>query len=98
MYVGKVKPTMKDKTKDGKKFYDQWLVLEDEGFNHGSVLDMYCACLGGGDGGCKHVAAALYSLDVLLKYKKEEDSITSKPCQSTLHAICLWGVTRVHAK
>ena len=80
VYVGKVKPTMKDKTKDGKEFYDLWFVLEGKGSNRGSVLDAYCACLGGRDGGCKHVAAALYSLDDLLN-TKGEDSTTSKPCQ-----------------
>jgi hypothetical protein len=32
----------------------------------GSILAAYCVCLGGRDGGSKHVAAALYSLDNLL--------------------------------
>ena len=80
VYVGKVKPTMKEKTKDGKEFYDLWFVLEGKGSNRGSVLDAYCGCLGVRDGGCKHVAAALYSLDDLLN-TKGEDSVTSKACQ-----------------
>lgn len=66
MYVGKVKPTMKEKTKNGKEFYHSWFVLEGKGPNRGSVIDAYCVCLEGRDGGCKHVAAALYSLDDLL--------------------------------
>ncbi len=80
VYVGKVKPTMKEKTKDGKDFYDLWFILEGKGSNRGSVLDAYRCCLGGRDGGCKHVAAALYSLDDLLN-TKGEDSVTSKECQ-----------------
>ena len=80
VYVGKVKPTMKEKTKDGKDFYDSWFILEGKGSNRGSVLDAYCGCLGGRDGGYKHVAAALYSLDDLLN-AKGEDSVTSKECQ-----------------
>ena len=72
---------MKDKTKDGKEFYNLWFVLEGKGSNRGSVLDSYCVCLGGSDGSCKHVGASLYySLDDLLN-SKGEDSITSKPCQ-----------------
>ena len=80
VYVSKVKPTMKEKTKDGKEFYDSWFVLEGKGPNRGSVINAYCVCLGGRDGGCKHVAAALCSLDDLLNTKGEE-SVTSKPCQ-----------------
>ena len=80
VYVNKVQPAMKDKTKDDKEFHNLWFVLEGKGSNRGSILDAYCACLGGRDGGCKHVAAALYSLDDLLN-TKGEDSITSKPSQ-----------------
>ncbi|CAB4026130.1 Carboxypeptidase D [Paramuricea clavata] len=47
-----------------------------------SVLDAFCVCLGGRDGACKHVAAAMYSHDALLN-TKGEDSVTSKPCKWT---------------
>lgn len=79
VYVGKVKPAMRDKTKDGKQFYDLWFVLEGKGASRGSVVDAYCECLGGRDGGCKHIAAALYSLENLLNSRGEE-SVTSGPC------------------
>ena len=80
IYVSKVKPAMKEKTKDAREFYDLWFVLEGKGPNRGSVLGAYCGCLGGRDGGCKHVAAALYSLDNLLNTEGNK-SVTSGPCQ-----------------
>ena len=82
VYVSKVKPTMKEKTKEGKEYYDSWFLLDGKGQNRGSVLDAFCVCLGGRDGACKHVAAAMYSLDALLN-TKGEDSVTSKPCKWT---------------
>ena len=78
-YVGQVKPAIKDKTKDGKSFYNLWFILEGKGVNRGSVVDAYCLCLGGRDGGCKHIAAALYSLEELLN-SRGEDSVKSGPC------------------
>ena len=80
VFVGKVKPAMKEKTKDNKEFYDLWFILEGRGASRGSVIDAYCVCLGGRDGGCKHIAAAMYSLEDLLK-SRGEDSVTSGPCQ-----------------
>ena len=80
VFVGKVKPAMKEKTKDNKEFYDLWLILEGVGASRGSVIDAYCVCLGGRDGGCKHIAAAMYSLEDLLN-SRSEDSVTSGPCQ-----------------
>jgi hypothetical protein len=82
VFVGKVKPAMKEKTKDGKELYDLWFILEGRGASRGSVIDAYCVCLGGRDGGCKHIAAAMYSLEDLLN-SKGEDSVTSGPCQWT---------------
>ena len=79
VYVGQVKAAMKDKTKDGKSFYNLWFILEGKSVNRGSVIDAYCLCLGGRDGGCKHIAAALYSLEDLLN-SRGEDSVTSGPC------------------
>ena len=39
-----------------------------------------CTCKGGQDGGCKHISAAMYSLEDLLNTRCT-DSITSGPCQ-----------------
>ena len=71
---------MKEKTDDGKTFYDLWFILEGKGVNRGSVLKARCVCKGGQDGGCKHIAAAMYSFENLLN-SRGEDSATSDPCQ-----------------
>ena len=65
VYIGQVKLAMKDKTKD-EIFYNLWFILGGKGVDCGSVIDTYCLWLGGHDGGCKHIAAALYSLQELL--------------------------------
>ena len=78
--VGKVQPTMRAKTDDGKDFYDLWFILEGRGPNRGSVIEAYCKCKGGRDGGCKHIASAMYSLEALLNSRGEE-SVTSGTCQ-----------------
>ena len=73
VFVGKVKPTMKPKTKEGEKHYKMWFVIDDDRDNTdkgdirwkptaGSVFSAYCYCPGGQDGACKHIAATLYSL------------------------------------
>jgi hypothetical protein len=51
LYMGKVKPAMKEKTDEGKLFYDCWFMLEGKGANRGSVLKARCRCKGGRDGG-----------------------------------------------
>jgi hypothetical protein len=51
LYMGKVKPSMKEKTDEGKLFYDCWFMLEGKGANRGSVLKARCRCKGGRDGG-----------------------------------------------
>ena len=79
LYMGKVKPAMKEKIDDGKLFYDCWFMLEGKGANRGSVLKARCRCKGGRDGGCKHIAALMYSLEDLLN-TCESDSPTSVPC------------------
>ncbi len=79
LYMGKVKPAMKEKTDDGKLLYDCWFMLEGKGANRGSVLKVRCRCKGGRDGGCKHIAALMYSLEDLLN-TCESDSPTSVPC------------------
>ena len=78
VYVAKVKPFMKLKTDKGKEYYDLWFILEGRGTNRGSVLQARCKCKGGRDGGCKHIAAAMYGLEDLLNTRGEE-SVTSWP-------------------
>ena len=78
VYVGQVKLAMK-KTKNGNSFYKLWFLIEGRGARRGSILDAYCECLGGKGGGCKHISAALYSLEALLN-SREEESVTSGPC------------------
>ena len=79
VYVAKVKPFMKLKTDEGKEYYDLWFILEGRGANRGSVLQARCKCKGGRDGGCKHIAAAMYALEDLVN-TRGEDSVTSGPC------------------
>ena len=71
---------MKEKTDEGKTFYDLWFIVEGSGVNRGSVLKARCVCKGGRDGGCKHIAAAVYSLEHLLN-SRCKDSMTSGPCK-----------------
>ncbi len=85
LFVGKVRPAMKDKTDDGKKFYETWFLLEGVGINRGSILNAKCTCKGGQDGGCKHIAATMYSLEDLLNNR---ESVTSGPCQWVKRATC----------
>ena len=80
LYIGRVRPTMKEKTNQGKKFYDLWFILEGTGPNRGSVLKAKCRCKGGQDGGCKHIAATMYSLEETLN-TRDKDSVTSAPCK-----------------
>ena len=80
VYVGKVQPSMKSTTEEKEKFYDLWFILEGRGANRGSVIDAFCKCKGGRDRGCKHIAAAMYSLEDLLN-TRGEDSVTSGPCR-----------------
>ena len=79
VFVAKVRPFMKIKTDEGKQHYDLWFVLEGRGANRGSVLQARCTCKGGRDGGCKHIAAAMYALEDLLNTRGSE-SVTSGPC------------------
>ena len=80
LFVGKVRPSMKKSDDQGKAFYDVWFILEAKGASRGLVLRAKCACKGGQDGGCKHVSAAMYSLEDLLN-TGVQDSATSGPCQ-----------------
>lgn len=79
VYVGKVRPAMKVKTDDGKPCYNLWFILEGKGANRGSVIAAKCQCKGGRDGGCKHIGAAMYSLEDLL-HTRGKDSVTSGSC------------------
>ena len=47
VYVGKVNPTMRMKTDEGKENYELWFILEGKGANRGSVLEAFCKCKGG---------------------------------------------------
>ena len=47
LYMGKVKPAMKNKHDEGKSFYDCWFIIEGKGANQGSVLKARCRCKGG---------------------------------------------------
>ena len=80
LYIGRVRPTMKEKTNQGKKFYDLWFILEGTDPNRGSVLKAKCRCKGGQDGGCKHITATMYSLEETLN-TCDKDSVTSAPCK-----------------
>ena len=79
VYVGQVQPSMRTKTDGGKTCYSLWFILEGRGANKGSVIDAFCECKGGRDGGCKHIAASMYSLDELLNQDGSK-SVTSGPC------------------
>ena len=79
VYVASVRPFMKIKTDEGKEYYDLWFVVEGRGANRGSVLQAKCKCKGGRDGGCKHIAAAMYSLEDLLN-TRGKDSVTGGFC------------------
>ena len=75
----KVKPFMKLKTNERKDRNDLWFILEGKGANSGSLLQARCKGKGGGNGACKHIAAAIYALEDLLN-TRGEDSVTSGPC------------------
>ena len=79
VYVAKLRPFMKIKTDEGKEYYDLWFILEGRGTSRGSVLQARCKCKGGRDGGCKHIAAAMYALEDVLN-TLGKDSVTSGPC------------------
>ena len=70
---------MKVKTDEETSYYDLWYILEGKGANRGSVLAARCCCIGGRDGACKHIAAAMYSLEDLLNIH-DKDSVTSMSC------------------
>ncbi|XP_062580916.1 uncharacterized protein LOC134242809 [Saccostrea cucullata] len=54
-----VKPTQKDRTYLNKTAYDVWVVM----CKSGSVNCAYCTCIGGADGGCRHIGATLYEIE-----------------------------------
>ena len=68
---------MKVKTDEGKEHYDLWFIVKGRGENRGSVLQASCKC--DWDGECKHIAAAMYSLEDLSNIRGK-DSVTSGPC------------------
>ena len=62
VYVGKVNPTMRTKTDDGKEYYDLWLILEGKGPNRGSVLEAFCKRKRGRDGASERLCILLSHL------------------------------------
>nr|XP_034325261.1 uncharacterized protein LOC105329320 isoform X3 [Crassostrea gigas] len=60
LFRAKVKPTQKDKTYCCTKFYQLWFAIKK---STGEVTSAYCTCIGGMDGACRHVSAALYELE-----------------------------------
>ena len=93
LFVGEIQLSMKKSDDQGKAFYDVWFILEAKGASRGSVLIAKCACKVGQDGGCKHVSAAMYSLEDLL-YTCVKDSGTNGPCQiSHFFAVKQFNIT-----
>ena len=80
MYVGKVQPSTKSTTDKKKSSMIFGLFWKGRGANRGSVLSPYCKCDGGRDGGCTHIAAAMYSLEDIVTTRGEK-SVTSGLCQ-----------------
>ena len=70
LYVANVCNFMEVKTDEGKEYYHLWFIVESRVANRGNVLQAKCKCKGDRDGGCKHVAAAIYSLEDLLKHSR----------------------------
>lgn len=60
LFRAKVKPTQKDKTYCCTKFYQLWFAIKK---STGEGTSAYCTCIGGMDGACRHVSAALYELE-----------------------------------
>ena len=80
-YVAQVRPYTKMKTDEGKKFYDLWFILEGRGADRGSVFQARCKCKGGREGGCKHIAVAMYAPEDLLNMStRGKHSVTGAPC------------------
>lgn len=77
VYVANVRPFIKLKTDEGKEYYDLWFIVEGRGSNWDSVLQAKCECKGSRDGGCKHIAAAMYSLKDLLNTRGKDSARVS---------------------
>ena len=60
--VAEVFPAQKDKTPEGKRCYRLWFILD----KMGSIYSAFCQCKGGADQGCRHLGAALFSLEDFL--------------------------------
>ncbi|XP_063438313.1 uncharacterized protein LOC134719237 [Mytilus trossulus] len=59
IFLAAIKPTQKDKTYLNTSTYDAWIVMD----NAGDVKAAYCTCIGGADGGCRHIGATLYEIE-----------------------------------
>ena len=60
VYVAKVQPSIKSTTDEGKKYCELWFIIG-RGANRGGVLDAFCKCKEGQDGGCKHCGCDVFS-------------------------------------
>ncbi|XP_046841988.1 uncharacterized protein LOC124436104 [Xenia sp. Carnegie-2017] len=67
-------------TKDGKDVNDLWFILEGNGSNRGSVLDAYCCCLGGRDGGCKHRRGIVLQVRSVNGFEDQDSHSSVKSC------------------
>ena len=52
----------KDKTPEGNRCYKLWFILD----KRGSVYSAFCQCKDGADQGCRHLGAAMFSLEDFL--------------------------------
>ena len=71
--VADVFPTHKDKTPEGNRCYKLWFILD----KRGSVYSAFCQCKGGADQGCRHLGAAMFSLEDFLSGNRL--AVTSVP-------------------
>ena len=72
----KVKPTERAKTEDGQTTYNGFIILKASGKVHSA----HCPCKGGSDGCCRHIAAALFDLQVTVS-NNVMSTCTSGKCE-----------------
>ncbi len=63
----------KEKTPEGNRCYRLWFILDKKG----SLYSAFCQCKGGADQGCRHLGAALLSLEDFLSGNRL--AVTSVP-------------------
>ncbi|XP_046570810.1 uncharacterized protein LOC124279052, partial [Haliotis rubra] len=60
LFSAKVKPTRRDRTYLNQSCYQLFVVMDKV---EGEVKMVYCQCIGGSDGACRHIGAALYGIE-----------------------------------